>query len=146
MYKTNKMPQLIWTCKKWLAFLLQWCHNQITGVSIVCSTVCSGADHRKHQSSASLAFVRGIHRWLHGVLPSHRVSNAENICIWLCHHVLQSFEMPSYLYSNFIKGSLDDNSSSLHVLVGETKNEKPLTTWSSVLRRHMASKSAMNYN
>ena len=27
------------------------------------STVCSGADQRKHQSSASLAFVRGIHRW-----------------------------------------------------------------------------------
>ena len=27
------------------------------------STVYSGADQRKHQSSASLAFVRGIHRW-----------------------------------------------------------------------------------
>ena len=37
--------------------------SQITGVSIVCSTVCSGAGQRKHQSSASLAFVRGIHRW-----------------------------------------------------------------------------------
>ena len=37
--------------------------SQITGVSIVCWTVCSGADQRKHQSSASLAFVRGIHRW-----------------------------------------------------------------------------------
>ena len=38
--------------------------SQIAGVSIVCSTVCSGADHqRRHQSSASLAFVRGIHRW-----------------------------------------------------------------------------------
>ena len=36
---------------------------QITIVSIVYSTVCSGADQRKHQSSASLAFVRGIHRW-----------------------------------------------------------------------------------
>ena len=36
----------------------------ITGVSIVCSTVCSGADQRKHQSSSSLAFVWGIHRWL----------------------------------------------------------------------------------
>ena len=35
----------------------------IIGVSIVYSTVCSGADQRKHQSSASLAFVRGIHRW-----------------------------------------------------------------------------------
>ena len=35
---------------------------QITGVSIVYPTVClDGADQRKHQSSASLAFVRGIH-------------------------------------------------------------------------------------
>ena len=37
--------------------------SQITGVSIVYSTVCSGADQRKHQISASLAFVRVIHRW-----------------------------------------------------------------------------------
>ena len=36
--------------------------SQITGVPIVCSTVCSGADQRKHQCSASLAFVKGIHR------------------------------------------------------------------------------------
>ena len=37
----------------------------ITGVSIVYSTVYSGADQRKHESSVSLAFVRGIHQWLH---------------------------------------------------------------------------------
>ena len=37
--------------------------SQITDVPIVCSTVCSGANKRKHQSSASLAFVRGIHQW-----------------------------------------------------------------------------------
>ena len=36
--------------------------SQITGVLMVCSTVCSGADQRK-QSSASLAFAREIHRW-----------------------------------------------------------------------------------
>ena len=36
--------------------------SQITGVSIVCSAVCSCADQRKYQSSASLAFVRGIYR------------------------------------------------------------------------------------
>ena len=34
----------------------------ITSLTIVCSTVYSSADQRKHQSSASLAFVRGIHR------------------------------------------------------------------------------------
>ena len=37
--------------------------SQITSLTIVNSTVYSGADQRKHQSSASLAFVRGIHRW-----------------------------------------------------------------------------------
>ena len=37
--------------------------SQITNLIIVCSTVYSGADQRKHQSSTSLAFVRGIQRW-----------------------------------------------------------------------------------
>ena len=37
--------------------------SQITAVTIVYSIVCWGADKKKHQSSASLAFVRGIHRW-----------------------------------------------------------------------------------
>ena len=38
---------------KWI-HSLQWRHNERGGVS--------GADQRKHQSSGSLAFVRGIHR------------------------------------------------------------------------------------
>ena len=36
--------------------------SQITSLTIVYSTVYSGADQRKQQSSASLAFVRGILR------------------------------------------------------------------------------------
>ena len=52
--------------------------SQITGVSIVFSIVCSGADQRKYQSSASLAFVGGIHRW--PVDSSHKgTSDAENV-------------------------------------------------------------------
>ena len=74
-----------WTCNvcacSWFSFLvfsdinnnshpavtLQWRHNgamvsQITSLTIVYSTVYSGADQRKHQSSASLAFVWVIHR------------------------------------------------------------------------------------
>ena len=35
---------------------------QITSLTIDYSTVYSGADQRNHESSASLAFVRGIHR------------------------------------------------------------------------------------
>ena len=36
--------------------------SQITSLTIVYSVLSSGADQRKHQSSASLAFVQGIHR------------------------------------------------------------------------------------
>ena len=36
--------------------------SQITSLTVVYSTVYSDVDQRKHQSSASLAFVRGIHR------------------------------------------------------------------------------------
>ena len=36
--------------------------SQITSLTIVYSTVYSGADQRKHQSPSSLAFVWGIHR------------------------------------------------------------------------------------
>ena len=36
--------------------------SQITRLTIVYSSIYSGADQRKHKSSASLAFVWGIHR------------------------------------------------------------------------------------
>ena len=36
--------------------------SPITSLTIVYSTVYSDADQRKYQSSASLAFVQGIHR------------------------------------------------------------------------------------
>ena len=48
---------------------LQWRHNDRDGVSnnrrLDCfySTICSDVGQRKHQISASLAFVWGIHRW-----------------------------------------------------------------------------------
>ena len=55
----------------WPGFSLLHCNDvimgtiasQITSLKSVYSTIYSGADQRKHQSSASLAFVRGIHRW-----------------------------------------------------------------------------------
>ena len=37
--------------------------SQITSLTIAYSIVYSGADQRKRQISASLVFVRGIHRW-----------------------------------------------------------------------------------
>ena len=43
--------------------------SQIAGISTVSSTVCLGKHQRKHQSSMSLAIVRGIYH--------HKASNAE---------------------------------------------------------------------
>ena len=37
--------------------------SQITNLTIVCSNVYLASDQSQHQSSAPLAFVRGIHRW-----------------------------------------------------------------------------------
>ena len=48
--------------------------SQITSLTIVYSTVYSGANQRKHQSSVPLAFVTGE-------FPSQRASNAE---VWCC--------------------------------------------------------------
>ena len=61
-----------WMCHGWHGQYLTISHyddaimgaigSQITSLTIVYSTVYSGADQSKHQSSASLAFVWGIHR------------------------------------------------------------------------------------
>ena len=59
--------------------------SQITSLMIVYSTVYSDADQRKHQSSVSLAFVRGIHRDT-VEFPAQMASNAENVSIWWRHH------------------------------------------------------------
>ena len=61
--------------------------SQITGIPIFCTIVGAGADQRKHQNSASLAFVWGIHRWPENS-STQRFSYAENVSIWWRHHVL----------------------------------------------------------
>ena len=52
--------------------------SEITGVSIVCSVVWSCADRRNYQSSATLAFVRGVHKSpvnsLHKRLVTHIIA------------------------------------------------------------------------
>ena len=58
--------------------------SQITSLTIIYSTVYSGADQIRHQTSASLAFVRGIHRW--PVNSQHR--GPVNVSIWWRHHVV----------------------------------------------------------
>ena len=58
--------------------------SQITSLTIVYSTVYSGADQRKHQSSASLAFV-----WGNSPVTGQRAGNAEKVSIWWRHHVAE---------------------------------------------------------
>ena len=55
--------------------------SQINSLTIVYSTVDSDADQRKHQSSASLAFVRG-NSPVPGGFPAQMASDAENVSIW----------------------------------------------------------------
>ena len=71
-YQENVMIHAFYFCiSKWLNNRqIHYCDvimgvmaSQITSRTIVYSTVYSGLDQRKHQSSASLAFVRGIHQW-----------------------------------------------------------------------------------
>ena len=63
--------------------------SQITSLMVVYSTVYSDADQRKQQSSASLAFVWGIHRdrWIPRTFPTQTASYAENVSIWWRLHV-----------------------------------------------------------
>ena len=60
--------------------------SQITSLTVVYSTVYSDADQRKQQSSASLAFVWGIHRdrWI----PRTKGQLSGNVSIWWRHHAL----------------------------------------------------------
>ena len=89
---------------QYIHYIMRAIASQITSLTIVYSTVYSDADQRKHQSSASLAFVWGIHRWpvnfsqaaRHwplcgeftgtGEFPAQMASIAENVSIWWSHH------------------------------------------------------------
>ena len=62
--------------------------SEITSLTIVYSTFYSGADQRKHQSSASLAFC-AENSPVTGEFPAQMANNTENVSIWWCHHVLE---------------------------------------------------------
>ena len=64
---------------------------EIPSLTIVYWTVYSGTNQRKHQSSASLAFVRGIHQWPvnsphKGPVMRKKFPFDDIIVIVLCHH------------------------------------------------------------
>ena len=55
-------PSAEWRNPHYDGVIMSAMASLFTSLKIVCSAVYSGADQRKHQSSASLAFVRGFHR------------------------------------------------------------------------------------
>ena len=80
---------------------IPWRHNdamasQITSLTIIYLTAYSDADQIKHQRSASLAFVKGIHRW--PVNSPHKwpvtrkmfplMTSSLAWCVW-CHRALR---------------------------------------------------------
>ena len=72
---------------------------QITGVSIVCSPLVQAQIKRKHQSSASLAFMRGIHWW--PVYSPHKVPVTGK-----CFHLMTSWCVIMFvqtIHSNIIE-------------------------------------------
>ena len=80
--------------------------SQIASVTIVYSTIYSGADQRKYQSSASLTFMRGIHRSPVNFLHK-RASNAENVSIWWRHHAIQWILNITQIFSTVLQMTLE---------------------------------------
>ena len=58
--KTPYSPHVLWI--HYIDVIMTTIASQITSLTVVYSIFYSDADQRKHQSSASLAFVWGIHR------------------------------------------------------------------------------------
>ena len=63
IHETHPPLDLGWSTSHYNDVIMSAMASQITSLTIVYSTFHSSADQRKHQSSASLAFMRGIHRW-----------------------------------------------------------------------------------
>ena len=120
---------------------LRWCHDERDSVSnhrrldllaFVSSTVCSDADQRKYQSSTSLAFVSGIHRW--PVFPLTKGQQRGK-----CLHLMTSswFSVLSHMYL-----ALDHTemcyylkSSTLCVVLGNSSHDWEMYKWMRVLPR-----------
>ena len=119
IYNDKSLNSLLWLVCSWsyrewfpqLGIPGHYYDVKITSVLIAYSTVCSGADQRKHQNSASLAFVREIHRWMRKLFPFDYVIMERWVDIFYgvgpCHHLvscyhrdggsLASMEVPKYV-------------------------------------------------
>ena len=100
LYRLSIVSAKCWWLPKYQLFLSCWRQHanvhysgvimtpmasQITGVSIVCSIVCSAGTQMIYQSSALLALCEGNPPGTSG-FPLKRPSDAENVSIWWRHH------------------------------------------------------------
>ena len=89
--------------------------SEITGVSVVCLIVCTGADPRKHQNSASLAFVRGIHRWpvnsLHKGSVMRKMFPFDDVIMhfFFPAHAIPKCDLPAHLIGQYFSLEFGDN-------------------------------------
>ena len=110
-YKTTMKPNTAWIMGiiHYSDIIMSAMAYKITSLAVVYSTVYSDADQRKHQSSASLAFVWGIHRdrWIPRTKGQWRgkcfhlmtSSCHETYCTFIAYR-LTSF----FMYSLFLSG------------------------------------------
>ena len=127
--------------------------SQITSLMVVYSTVYSDAHQRKHQSSASLAFVWGIHRerWdprtkgqLRGkcfhLMTSSGIHHTQNVThindnlihlIWFCKLVCASKQIISPLVTLKVTGTVQTfkariNNNKNDIISSDMKNHKDI--------------------
>ena len=81
VWQTNLRPILQMPITNMCTGILETWHYSyaIMSASPASWNVCSGADHRKHQRSVSLAFVKGIHRWSLDSLHKRPVTQKKSI-------------------------------------------------------------------
>ena len=70
--------------------------SQITNLSTACSNVCSGADQRKHQSSAPHDLCVENPAGVTGGFPTQRADNAKNASIWWRHQTVTLKSIPNF--------------------------------------------------
>ena len=82
---------------------------QITSVSIVYSTISSDANQSKHQSFASLAFVRGINQWAHNIFETYLHAPHPHPTHPISHPPPTASPIPSPLPQPLLKCSLQNS-------------------------------------
>ena len=112
--EVNRSNVMVTTFYHYIDVIISAMASQITDVSIVCSNFWLGADQRKHQSSMSLVFVRGIHQLPVNSLPKGLVARimfpfddvimAQRIHIGNCyltsHHLNHCWSIVNWIPSN----------------------------------------------